>query len=85
MEISVTKRMYDYLKKCSNNFDAIKSNLIIINEVDMELFREDCIQCNECQDICPVNCIEIHKDGAYKDHKICIDCRKCDDVCPVLI
>lgn len=37
----------------------------------------------ECQEVCPVDCIEEGKDMYYIAPDICIDCGACEAVCPV--
>lgn len=43
---------------------------------------EDCIACNTCASVCPVDAIEVREDGiAYANEK-CISCGACCLVCP---
>ena len=51
--------------------------------------KYNCVGCEACRVICPVNCISFIKDNegfAYPvvDKALCINCSKCDKVCPVL-
>lgn len=42
----------------------------------------DCIACNTCASVCPVDAIEVREDGfAYANDK-CISCGSCCLVCP---
>lgn len=50
--------------------------------------KKDCMGCNACTEICPVDCIPLIPDEEsflYPkiDHDICIDCPLCDRVCPI--
>ena len=43
---------------------------------------KDCISCNTCASVCPVDAIEVREDGfAYANDK-CISCGSCCSVCP---
>lgn len=43
---------------------------------------EDCISCNTCSSVCPVDAIEVRDDGfAYANEK-CISCGACCVACP---
>lgn len=50
--------------------------------------KEDCMGCNACTIICPVDCIPLINDeeGFFYpkvDFDVCIDCDLCDKVCPI--
>lgn len=49
---------------------------------------DKCTGCGACANICPVDCIQMQKDGMgfYVPHKNekCIDCGLCDRVCPII-
>jgi len=38
---------------------------------------------SECQEVCPVDCIEEGEDKLHIDPDVCIDCGACEEVCPV--
>lgn len=43
---------------------------------------KDCISCNACSSVCPVDAIEVREEGfAFADDK-CISCGACCLVCP---
>lgn len=55
----------------------------------IELFdkKEDCCGCSSCENICPVNAIEmIRCNEGFRypaiNHSVCISCKKCINVCP---
>lgn len=50
--------------------------------------KSKCCGCGACEQICPVNAIEMREDSEgflYPDviNEICVGCNKCDTVCPV--
>ena len=44
--------------------------------------QDQCIGCNKCVDICPVNAISIKNGKAFIDQEKCIHCKKCLNICP---
>ncbi len=44
--------------------------------------QDDCIGCEICVEICPVDCIYMEDSKAVIDLKNCIRCGKCHEVCP---
>lgn len=51
-------------------------------------YKEDCVGCCGCQQICPKSCISMIKDEQgflypQIDEALCIECRLCEKVCPI--
>ncbi len=42
----------------------------------------DCIACNTCSSVCPVDAIEVRSDGFAFSNEKCISCGACCLVCP---
>ncbi|MGL4519398.1 MAG: Coenzyme F420 hydrogenase/dehydrogenase, beta subunit C-terminal domain [Phocaeicola sp.] len=54
------------------------------------VYKEECVGCNACTQICPKSCItmgEDHEGFLYPkvEESICIECSLCEKVCPVLV
>ncbi len=48
------------------------------------VYKNKCISCGTCIDICPVNAISWDEDGKAKiDTNKCIKCHSCEGMCPV--
>lgn len=48
-----------------------------------KVFRDDCVACGACVNVCPVGAIYIHKGiWADVDPEKCIGCSKCEVICP---
>lgn len=43
---------------------------------------KDCIACNTCASVCPVDAIEVRDDGYAYANENCISCGACCLVCP---
>jgi len=43
---------------------------------------ENCINCGNCPDLCPVSAISEGDDKYIISADLCIDCAACVDVCP---
>ena len=48
-----------------------------------ERFLAACTGCNDCVEVCPVDCIYEGEDQYYIHPEECIDCGLCIDACPV--
>ena len=51
--------------------------------------KGDCCGCSACEQICPVNCINMRPDSEgflypFVETSRCIDCHRCERVCPIL-
>ena len=42
-----------------------------------------CARCGACDEVCPMNAIEIKADAAYINPDQCIDCGSCAASCPL--
>ncbi|MFP4105060.1 MAG: DUF362 domain-containing protein [Phycisphaerae bacterium] len=47
------------------------------------VINDDCIMCDTCRPICPVDAISKGDPNYVIDPDTCIDCGACADVCPV--
>ena len=48
-----------------------------------KVFRDDCVACGACANVCPVGAIRIFKGmWAEADPGRCIGCSKCEGICP---
>ena len=58
--------------------------------IDKEIKTDkDCMGCQACSNICPVNSISMKKNSEgfwypYVNYETCIGCGKCVDVCPII-
>ena len=48
-----------------------------------KVFRDECVACGACVNVCPVGAISVYK-GIWADFDAgrCIGCSKCEAVCP---
>lgn len=45
-----------------------------------------CVACGNCQQVCPVSAIQIHKGiNAVVDEEKCVGCGKCAKACPASV
>lgn len=49
----------------------------------VSVIDDECIGCETCVDICPVEAIEMEDGLAKIDEDECVDCLTCIDECPV--
>jgi Fe-S-cluster-containing hydrogenase component 2 len=45
--------------------------------------RDECVGCETCVPVCPVEAISMKDDKAYIDPDICTECETCIAECPV--
>ena len=55
-------------------------------EIDNKI---DCCGCAACQQICPVDCIDMKEDDEgflypFVNKKNCVNCGACENVCPII-
>ncbi|MCV3728680.1 MULTISPECIES: 4Fe-4S binding protein [Ureaplasma] len=46
--------------------------------------RENCIGCQACATVCPVDAIELDQDNIAWANEKCISCGACANVCPAM-
>ncbi len=51
-------------------------------DVAPTVYRNQCVGCCACQQVCPVDAIHMKDDTCVIDKTICIGCASCIDVCP---
>jgi Fe-S-cluster-containing hydrogenase component 2 len=44
--------------------------------------QEKCTGCGKCEEVCPVEAIEMASDKAVVDEEACVDCGTCIEECP---
>ncbi|RKY28813.1 MAG: ferredoxin [Planctomycetota bacterium] len=45
--------------------------------------QEECVGCETCVPVCPVEAISMKDDKAFIDPEICTECETCISECPV--
>ena len=71
-----------FLKGCSVQCPWCCNPENIQREPEFYLKQEDCINCNECQEICPEKLIKKPEDISQITETSCLQCRKCAENCP---
>jgi Fe-S-cluster-containing hydrogenase component 2 len=44
--------------------------------------QEKCTGCGTCEEVCPVEAINVESDKAVVDEETCVDCGSCIEECP---
>ena len=74
-----TENWYDATMMTAVQAPADTANVIVRVEVQ----EESCIACGLCEQVCPMDAIEVQGGVAVIDYDLCTACGQCMDVCPV--